>query len=289
MSSASSVTERFELPHPSGEGVFVISISHPRRCAVGDVDVPVIFLLDADASFGVASELAHARAFGGLVRDSIVVGIGYDADFLTMLKCRTLDLTPPPSEGGSGIVDGLTGLIGARHGGADMFLRFVLNVVVPEVLARVSNASRDDHILLGHSLGGLFVAYALLMHPEAFSVFGLASPSLWWNKFAVLENLVGFEERIHKLQRKPSVLVSVGAMEQDLPTKPIPGVAMSLEQAQAWIKSARMIDTAREFCAALTVAGLPRVDFVSFEGEDHGSVGPVSLNRAITFSLARNS
>lgn len=289
MSGASGVTERFELPHPSGEGVAVLSISHPRRSAAGDVDVPVIFLLDADASFAVASELAHARAFGGLVRDPIVVGIGYDADFLTMLKRRTLDLTPPPSEGDSAIVEGLKALIGTRHGGADIFLRFVLNAVVPEVLARVPNASRDDHILLGHSLGGLFVAYALLKHPEAFSVFGLASPSLWWNNFAILENLVGFEERIHKLKRKPGVLVSVGAMEQDLPTKPIPGVAMTLEQAQAWIKSARMIDAAREFCAALTVAGLPRVEFVSFEGEDHESVGPVSLNRAISFSLLRSS
>ena len=63
----------------------------------------------------------------------------------------------------------------------------------PEVARRhTGEASTKRSILFGHSLGGLFVAYALLTRPDAFATYLAISPSLWWDGFTVLRHLPAF-------------------------------------------------------------------------------------------------
>jgi predicted alpha/beta superfamily hydrolase len=71
-----------------------------------------------------------------------------------------------------------------RHGscrGAHDYLAFVERELIPYIEARY-RADPQRRALGGHSLGGLFGAYALLTKPELFQHYILSSPSLWFHE-----------------------------------------------------------------------------------------------------------
>lgn len=277
--------EQFELPHPSGEGALKISVSPLASASERDRDVPILFVLDADMAFALAAEIARLRGTGGLLPTAMVVGVGYGADFAQMTKLRTADLTPPLSESGKQALGGLTGMIGEKDGGAEAFLTFLTDTLAPEIVARYPEASPGDHILFGHSLGGLFTAYALLTRPQAFATFLASSPSLWWDGFAVRSHLPAFADRLAALDKQPTAFISAGGKEQDPPTRTSPLVPMTLEEMQAMVAQARMVDAAAEFASALRETGLRDVTHFTFEGEDHGSVLPAALARGLALAV----
>lgn len=276
--------DRFELPHPRGTGHFQISVSRAAHPPEGG-EVPVLFVLDADIGFALAAEIARLRGMAGMQPTAMVVGIGYDAEFAEFAQLRTADLTPPLSEAGREALGGMTSFIGDGDGGAEAFLDFLTLTLAPEIARRYPEASTGDRILFGHSLGGLFTAYALLTRPDAFSTFLANSPSLWWDGFAILGHLPAFAERLARLDRQPRALIGVGAKEQDLPTKVPAGMPMTLEQVQAIVTASRMVDTVPEFTAALREAGLTDVAHVIYDNEDHNSVVPTAIMRGLRFAV----
>jgi predicted alpha/beta superfamily hydrolase len=139
--------------------------------------------------------------------------------------------------------------------------------------------------IFGHSLGGLFAAYALMKRPEAFESFLVSSPSLWWNSYAVLGLLDEGLQKIATLSPRPRVHIGVGALEQEEPVEAPPGV--DLEAVRRRVREARMVDAAREFAESLRAAQLPEVKFVAFTDEDHSSVVAASVGRALTFALRK--
>lgn len=282
--SIQAQVEQFDMPHPSGAGSFKISVSRLAGLAEGQTDVPVLFVLDADIAFALAAEIARLRGVNGGLTTAMVVGIGYGASFAEFAKLRTADLTPPLSEAGRQSLGELTNFIGDEDGGADAFLSFLTDALAPEVLRRYPEASPSEHVLYGHSLGGLFTAYALLTRPRAFSVFVSSSPSLWWDEFAVLSHLPAFSGKLGEREVRPRALICVGAKEQDIPTEVPNSLNMSLEAMQALVAASRMVDAAAEFAASLREAGLNEVNYTAFEGEDHGTVIPASITRALAFA-----
>lgn len=276
--------DRFELPHPRGTGSFQISVSRVAHPPEGG-KVPVLFVLDADIGFALAAEVARLRGVAGMLPTAMVVGIGYGAEFAEFAQLRTADLTPPLSEAGREALGGMTSFIGDSDGGAEAFLDFLTLTLAPEIERRYPEASASDRILFGHSLGGLFTAYALLTRPGAFATFLANSPSLWWDGFAILGRLPAFAERLARLDRQPRALIGVGAKEQDLPAKVPAGMAMSLDQVQAMVTASRMVDAVPEFTAALRDAGLTGVAHVIYDDEDHGSVVPAALMRGLRFAV----
>lgn len=276
--------DQFELPHPSGTGSFKISVSRVANRPEGG-QVPVLFVLDADIGFALAAEIARLRGTVGSLPTAMVVGIGYGAEFAEFAKLRTADLTPPLSDAGREALGGMTDMIGEKDGGAEAFLTFLTDTLAPEIERRYPEASATDRILCGHSLGGLFTAYALLTRPEAFATFLAGSPSLWWDGFAILGHLPAFAERLAGLERQPRVLVSVGGQEQEAPAKVPDGLGMTLEQVQAMVVACCMVDSVPEFTTALREAGLTDVTGHIFEGEDHGSVVPAAMARGLRFAV----
>lgn len=95
-----------------------------------------------------------------------------------------------------------------------------------------------------------------------------------------------FRKKIETLSAGPRVLISIGALEQEVPTIAPPG--MELEAIKARVREERMVDAAREFADDLRDAELPDVRFVEFDGEEHGSVLAAAVGRAITFTLRRS-
>jgi predicted alpha/beta superfamily hydrolase len=283
--SVQAQIEQFELPHSDGKSRYQISVYRPEGVPAGSKDIPILFLLDSDMHFGVAAEIARERAIGGMFPSVAVVGIGYGADFLEVAKLRTADMTPPMSDAASDALGNLKSFIGTQSGGADAFLAFIVDVLRPELIRLYPELSAANSMLFGHSLGGLFCAYALLGRPDAFSVFLSSSPSLWWDGFAIMTRIPGFAERLKGLAVPPRAFIDVGAREQDVPTEVPPVVNMSLAELQTLVAVSRMVDGAREFADALRKTGLKDVEYVAFQDEDHRSVVPAAITRALGFAL----
>jgi hypothetical protein len=118
---------------------------------------PVVYQLDAtsfgpqfDVTAGYASELA---ARGG-IPEAIVVGVGYPYD----------DETPNDRRGRWR--DYTTRRMDDSAGGADTFLRFLAEELIPHIDAAYRTDPAVPRALFGHSLGGFFVLYAMLRTAE---------------------------------------------------------------------------------------------------------------------------
>jgi uncharacterized protein len=276
---------RFDITSKSTGRSYVISLHRPVASPLtGPLEnCPILFVLDGALTFGTAVESASLRTAAGQLEPAVIVGVGYDVDLLTMVRMRTKDLTPPAPEDK---YPEMVGMIGTEYGGADAFLEFLIDELAPEIRARAPEASRSRKALFGHSLGGLFVANALMRRPEAFETFLANSPALWWNDFSTLALMRPFRKKTETLSARPRVFISVGALEQEEPSAAPPGV--ELEAIKVRVREARMVDAAREFADALRDAKLPEVRFVAFDGEEHGSVLSAAVGRAITFALRRS-
>lgn len=291
--SVRAALEQFALPHPSGRGRLTISVAPPAGpmpdSGVPDSGVPILYVVDGDLLFGMAAEIARAVSSVAAFPAHYVVGIGYDADYTDFLKLRTADLTPPIGAEALESLGGLAAAIGgAESGGADAFLAFLTGTLRAEIAARYPSSIDGPQILFGHSLGGLFAAHALLTRPDSFAAFIASSPSLWWNGFAILDEMSAFRERLAALPLQPRVFVDVGAKEQELPTSVPDGIAVTLEEAQAQIRAARMVDAAKEFADAIRDAGLTELRHIAFAEDDHVSAAPAAMLHGMRFALGRD-
>jgi predicted alpha/beta superfamily hydrolase len=262
-------------------------ISMARAITPPDVkpsNCPILLMLDGALTFGTAVESASLRTTLGQLQPAVIVGVGYDADLLTMVRLRTKDLTSPTADGKH---RDLAPLIGTEYGGAEGFLNFIIDELVPTIRMRAPEASPTRIALFGHSLAGLFTIYALMKRPDAFETFVANSPSLWWNDFAILHLLPQFKDRVQALPSRPRVMISVGGLEQQVPTVAPPGI--DLKDFQERVRSARMVDAARDLATTLQEGGLCPAQFVCFDNEEHGSVVAAAVARCIRFSLARQA
>lgn len=120
------------------------------------------------------------------VAPAIVVGIGHHGTEKEVSKQRFYDFTPfadqysYPDRLKEHAVD-----LGP-HGGAEKLLDFMEQELMPEISRRYTVDSRCQ-TLFGHSLGGLFVLFALFTRSQLFTNFLACSPSIWWNDHEILE------------------------------------------------------------------------------------------------------
>jgi predicted alpha/beta superfamily hydrolase len=133
---------------------------------------PVLYVLDGDACFHDATGIVHFMSRADLIPELIVIGVTNTH--------RSRDLTPP----GTSLPEGPFSPWGgtASEGGADAFLRFMADELVPWVGERYR--TEPFRILSGHSFGGVFCLYALANRPDVFPVQIAASSSLWLNRRA---------------------------------------------------------------------------------------------------------
>ncbi|MEM9557428.1 MAG: alpha/beta hydrolase-fold protein [Acidobacteriota bacterium] len=148
-----------------------LMISLPPRYDATTARYPVLYLLDPSGRFHHTTGTLSALARTGHVPEMIVVGV-VNTD-------RTRDLTPAwtgePLEDEN---DGRNQAI-AAGGGADTFLRFLAEELIPHVESTYRTV--DYRLFAGHSFGGLFAMHAFVHQPELFDAVVSISPSLWWD------------------------------------------------------------------------------------------------------------
>src|SRR6185437_581858 len=141
-------------------------------------------------TFPIAATMSGALMMqGGAV---LVVGVGYPADdLLTPQLMRLRDLTPPTPLENILAQPGMPPPRAEDYGGADAFHRFLTEELRPAI-AKAYKVNPADQTLYGHSLGGLFTLSVLFQHAEAYRTYAASSPSIWWNKRALLGGEAAF-------------------------------------------------------------------------------------------------
>lgn len=245
---------------------------------------PVIFMTDGNGMFPLAA--AQMALMGLAGKGAVVVGIGYPTDdYMRPMMLRYRDLTPVTED--KTLFPTQPPLAEAdQGGGSELFFRFIAEELRPAVSA---SYPLDAHhqTLYGHSLGGLFVLGVMFKHPESFNNYVASSPSIWWDNRSVLKDESAFVAKAKSAKHAIRVLICVGAKEQDPYSQAPPG-NLPLSEVNKKIAEARMVDNAHGLAQRLAQAGAKSgfvVRFQDFRAEDHLSVIPASISRALGFAL----
>lgn len=277
-------TQRLAVRSPYGRR-YELFIAGPTGQPASPAGYPVLYLLDGNAVFGTAAEIVGLRSrrpeASGII-PAVVVAIGYPVEAPFDLDRRAYDYTPPADV--TRLPPRPDGSAWPAVGGADEFLDFIVGTVRPAIQGMFPIDMRRQ-ALFGHSLGGLFTLHALFTQTQAFSHYIAASPSIWWYRSALGNDEAEFSKRVQSSTTDTRLLVTIGDQEQEL-TRAETAAPNSAVRAE-WKARNRMVDNAYELAVRMKLLrthGL-QANFVAFEGEDHTSVIPASIARAVSFSL----
>jgi len=137
-------------------------------------EYPVVYLLDADKSIGMAKEIADWLMFGKEIQDILIVGISYNKDDDTWWINRSRDYIPT-----SDTVSDF-GKYWPKAGGADRFLDYLQYSVMPSIEKKFLVNKKCTGIV-GFSFGGLLVSYTMITRPNLFERYIIISPGLIWD------------------------------------------------------------------------------------------------------------
>ncbi|WP_264211402.1 alpha/beta hydrolase [Leisingera thetidis] len=236
---------------------------------------PVLYMTDGNAVVGTAIDAMRAQACypsGTNVGWGVLVAVGYPTGDAYDPFRRSWDLGPPPGQSYPPFWDGGDEV---RTGGGAEMARFLLDQARPFVAEKVQ---LDPHRqgLFGHSFGGLFALWLMFRRPDAFSHWIAASPAITWEDSFLLAHQQRFDPGACRLY----VHLSAGEWEGDR-LAPFQEGAADAPARLAEKAKTRTIAAAEQMAADL--ADLPGVaaEYETYAGENHMSVLPVAVNRAI--------
>ncbi|QKV20479.1 alpha/beta hydrolase [Oricola thermophila] len=238
-----------------------IHVALPRDEPARPEGYPVIYMLDGNATFLTGAEALRlqTRKPKGF-EPAVLVAIGYETDQPFAVTERYYDYTTPaPLEN---LPKRKNGEPWPERGGADAFLDFIEDDLKPEIARRLP-VDPDRETLAGHSLGGFLTLYAFLTRPDSFATYVAGSPSIWWNGQELLDSAARFVKSSPDLAGK-RLFIGIGANE--------------------WEDMVADAKTMADRLSVLEDRGLT-VRYQQFAGEEHITVLPALISRAVSFSL----
>ena len=126
---------------------------------------PIIYVLDGEVFLPTVTNVLNFYS-GGFMPEMVIIGISNK-------KNRTRDLTT------SKITTRYDRPFNIENGGADLFLKFIKDELIPYVENKYNVT--NYRTLIGHSFGGLFTINTLLNEPSLFANYVSIDPSLDWD------------------------------------------------------------------------------------------------------------
>jgi predicted alpha/beta superfamily hydrolase len=169
---------------------------------------PVLYLLDGNAAFESASNIARSLGGGGNrlgLSPVAIVAIGYPQQKTFDVQKRALDYTPKASAE-------FQKQAKYPYGGADQFLQFIEKELKPEIQKKIK-INLQQQSLFGHSFGGLFVLHTFFTQPQSFQRYIATSPSLWFDDYALLQTQANWLKNKNKPTPNLMLMTTVGTHE----------------------------------------------------------------------------
>jgi len=196
----------FTLKSDFSKEPFSLFVRLPRHYSKNNKQkYPVIYLLDGNAYFdAIANSVDSDIKKNKISIDPIVVGIGYENAYV-MDSLRDRDYTFPKALPADSF---------KISGEGDKFYNFIKAKIVTHIdsMYRTDKANRT---IMGHSLGGYFVLYALtrqLAEPPVFNNFIAASPSIYYHDNYVISEIARVSTSQKDIENI-NVYLTVGELE----------------------------------------------------------------------------
>jgi predicted alpha/beta superfamily hydrolase len=245
-------TKQFTLTSKYVDGeTYVIQVGLPIGYSPDKKSYPVLYVLDGDKSFGMTKEITDWLIWSKEIKVIIVIGISYGQGTDIWWEKRARDYTH------------CNDTISAKGwfkitGGADNFLKFVKNELIPTINKNY-RTNQDSTAIMGLSFGGMLSSYILFTQPEMFKANIIISPPLVWNNRSILKLENEYFSNHKKLDN--TVYIAYGTLDD-----------------KDWI-----INPTNELVRTLQVHNYEGLKFTPqvFEGETHISVYPVALTHGL--------
>ncbi|TXI02565.1 MAG: alpha/beta hydrolase [Rhizobium sp.] len=262
-----------------------IFLYRPRKPAPPE-GWPILYLTDGNASFATAVDALKVQASyptGTDVGEGIIVAIGYPTDGPYDPLRRSWDLSPPP---GRVYPPFFPDTPDVRTGGAEHFLALIEGELKPWI-EQQAPVDRSRQTLFGHSFGGLFVLYTLFKRPKAFQRLVSASPAIYWEDAVILSLENEFLESRRDLL-DIELHLSAGEYEGERLAPFHKGTAEEQKRLEH-AKETRTVELARQMAQRWKALAFSAdaVTFEEYAGENHMSVLPVALDRAVQIAFRR--
>lgn len=185
------LTRKFSIESSSIGATYSIHVALPENYNSSGEKFSTIYVLDADQDFDLVANTCKTLSACYSVPNVIVVSIGHGRD-------RSLDYTPTKTS--------------TSTGGAPEFLKFIENELIPKIEQDFNaETTRESRVILGHSYGGLFGAYAFAVNNKLFGNYIMLSPSLWFDN----ETTLRMEKQSRVDNKDISQLVFLGIGEAE--------------------------------------------------------------------------
>lgn len=244
---------------------------------------PLVVVLDGNLYFATMVDALRLQG-RHFLRPAVVLGIGYQTDdILRELTLREKDLTLPidPALLEKPIYRLVTGPRvppATNYGDLDQLLRMIEAEAIPAA-RKLAPLNLEDRHIFGHSLGGLAAIRALFNGPACWQTATASSPSIWWADRAVLKDRPMQDGRCGTPQ---ALLLIVGGREEEKPPG-VPALPPGLDPADLSM-AANVTALARQLSHGSAI----RVRDVVLPDDDHVSIVPLSISRALRFALGRH-
>lgn len=225
-------------------------IALPDSYAVSDQTYPVIYILDGQWDFSLASTIAGNLHVDLCLPECLMVGVTYSGESPEYDSLRAMDLSPSPGDAGTGR--------------GPQFLEFVKEELIPFIESEYRVTA--DRTLCGSSFGGLFVLYTLLSAPTLFRRLVSLSPFLNYDH----DFLFAYEDTVSK-----------NAPEMPFETRLFLAVGGQEERDD--------IERVNRFSTLLTERAYPELECVCkiIEGGRHSSMKAEGFNQGLQYVFAR--
>ncbi|WP_338818833.1 alpha/beta hydrolase [Acidovorax temperans] len=264
-------THQQDLRDPASSRTWRVWVQRPAGPVPG-TGHPVLYVLDGNAAFALAAQLARNDATRPpeLRPDAaIVVGVGHPGDAVIHPAERQRDYTPPPPGGRAT----------AEAGGAQVLLDFIARELQPRI-AQAFPVDAQRQTLSGHSFGGLCVLHALFTRPAQFTRYAATSPSVWWNQGQVLQTAAEFAQNHATAPRafQARLQLRVGGLEHAQAAATPARAAVQAER--------RLLERTEALARKLTALAWPelRVQMAVLPGLDHGGAMLPGLTDALALA-----
>ncbi|SEW56396.1 hypothetical protein SAMN04488122_6653 [Chitinophaga arvensicola] len=197
----------FDLTSSVNGSTYQIKVALPKHFST-DRTYKTLYVLDPKTDFNLVASECDKKSSDLNKEEILVVGIGGGNN-------RLDDYFPVPYKG--------------HKGAADKFIQFIQQELIPKMEKdfHASN-TRADRAMIGHSAGGLCVAYCFTNYPGIFGNYLCLSPSLWLGNQIVLKN-----EKAHRAINQTSTgvfFLAAGELEEEIMRPPIALLDQILQQ-----------------------------------------------------------
>jgi hypothetical protein len=184
-----ALTHEFAVQSTANGATYSIKVGLPANYNPEVEKYAAIYVLDGEENFDLISNKCKDISGSLGVSNVVVISIGYGKD-------RSIDYTPTK--------------VSSVTGGGPAFLNFIETQLIPEIETRFrADTARSSRVILGHSYGGLFGAYAFTTRNKLFGNYILLSPSLWYDNLISLQ----YEKDNRGSNRNRAQLVFMGIGE----------------------------------------------------------------------------